>query len=155
MHTIETHADFLMPAADVYAQWTQFEKMPEFLDHVEAVEQLDDRTLRLLLSTRRASEPMLAEITEQIPDKRIAWNSVVGTHRSSGCATFHRLSDLTSRVMLQVGLDAAVPATTVAVVRTLIEQELDHFRRYLERRGEPSGRWNGAVPSPDEREFLA
>lgn len=44
-----------------------------------------------------------AEITEQLPDQRIAWKATDGTGNAG--VTFHRLDDDTSRVALQLDLE--------------------------------------------------
>lgn len=153
MHTIEEHVDVAVPAADAYAQVTQFEAMPEFLRHVESVEQVDERRLRLQLGDTAQPARIAAEITEQIPDKRIAWTSTSGP-RCSGCLTFHRLDDGHSRVMVQLGLEAQAgegAADVTGNVRLLLLEALEDFRHFLEGRGEATGRWSGRIPAPDER----
>lgn len=154
MHTIEEHVDVALPAADAYSQATQFEAMPGFLRHVDAVEQLDARSLRMRVGDASHPTALAAAITEQIPDKRIAWSSTSGP-RCSGCVTFHRLDDDHSRVMVQVGLDAssAEGAEDVAgKVRRALLETLDDFRSFLEAQGGPTGRWGGTIAAPDESE---
>ena len=43
-----------------------------------------------------------AEITEQHPDERVAWNSTGGETEHAGVVTFHKLSDTTTRVTVQL-----------------------------------------------------
>lgn len=154
MKTIEKHVDIDIPAADAYAQWTQFEDLPRVMEHVEEVKQLDDRNLSWKAKLAGREKTWHAEITEQIPDKRIAWKTTAGVH-SAGCVTFHRLDDATCRVMLQLDFEPAGAAEKGADLLGFVERgvaaELDNFKRFLETRGAPTGRWEGDVPSPDER----
>ncbi|MGE0191165.1 MAG: SRPBCC family protein [Planctomycetota bacterium] len=154
MTTIEEHVDVEVPAASAYAQWTQFEDMPDYLDHVRSVEQVDDRHLRWTLRTSDRLWEGSAEITEQIPDKRIAWVSQSGIP-NAGCVTFHRLSDDACRVMLQMEIDAAeVPGSSANPAERIsdhVAAHLTQFKGFLESRDAPTGRWSGSIPSPDER----
>ncbi len=150
MQTIEEHVDIPLPAADAYSQATQFESMSSFLRAVQAVEQLDDRRLLMRFSDRGWSTQLDAEITEQIPDKRIAWTS--SSHPTcSGCLTFHRLDDDHSRMMVQIGLDIDGDRELVDRLRHAVTENLGDFQDFLSRRRTPTGRWGGTLLAPDER----
>ena len=56
----------------VYNQWTQFEDFPRFMEGVERVEQLDDRRLHWVADFGGSRHEWDAEITEQVPDQRVA-----------------------------------------------------------------------------------
>ena len=92
MSKIEKSIEVGVPASVAYNQWTQFEEFPRFMEGVESVHQLDDRRLRWRAEIGGKTLEWEADITEQIPDKRIAWTSVEGA-RNAGVVTFHRLSD--------------------------------------------------------------
>jgi uncharacterized membrane protein len=154
MTTIERHIDINVPASVAYAQWTQFEDMPRIMERVESVEQLDDRHLRWRVKAGGAIRTWDAEITEQLPDKRIAWTSTNGL-ASAGCVTFHRLADDACRVMLQMDFHPEGVVEKVAAALSLVERgvaaELSNFKRFLERRRAPTGNWRGTIPSLDDR----
>lgn len=154
MTTIERHIDIHVPAATAYSQWTQFEEMPLYMDHVKSVQQVDDRHLRWEVQVGGATRTWDAEITEQIPDKRIAWTSTNGAP-NSGCVTFHRLADDLCRVMLQMEVEpqglVEKAASGLQVIERGVVAELENFKKFLEERGGPTGRWEGAIASPDER----
>jgi uncharacterized membrane protein len=67
--------DVNVPVRTAYNQWTQFEEFPMFMQGVESVEQLDDETLRWKAEIGGKTKEWTARITEQTPDKRIAWTS--------------------------------------------------------------------------------
>jgi uncharacterized membrane protein len=100
---IEQSIDVNVPVETAYNQWTQFEEFPRFRDGVKRVEELDDRRLRWHATVGGVDKSWEAEITEQIPDERVAWRSVEGAG-IAGVVTFHGLSDTTARVMLQLSL---------------------------------------------------
>ena len=82
-HSIVVNA----PLRVVYNQWTQFEEFPRFMESVDEVRQ--DGPKRLFWKAKIAGKDKQweAEITEQVPDKRIAWVSVDGTP-NAGEVTF-------------------------------------------------------------------
>ena len=64
-----------VPVTTAYNQWTQFEEFPRFMEGVEEVKQLDDTHLHWRAEVGGKPKEWDAEITEQIPDRRIAWRS--------------------------------------------------------------------------------
>lgn len=74
------------------------------MDGVVEVKQLDDQRLQWWAQVGGKEKTWEAVITEQIPDARIAWRETEGA-KNSGVVTFHRLSDDTTRVMVQMEYD--------------------------------------------------
>src|SRR5438132_13542902 len=101
MATIEKSVDVNMPLRTVYNQWTQFEEFPKFMEGVSEVRQLDDKRLHWKAEIGGQEREWDAEITEQIPDKRIAWRSISGK-KNAGVVTFHQLSEASCQIMLQL-----------------------------------------------------
>jgi hypothetical protein len=154
--TIERSITVDLPVRAVYNQWTQFEEFPEFMTHVERVTQLDDTHLHWQAKVLGAHREWVAEITEQVPDRRIAWkaqegNEHDGTH--GGAVTFHRLDDDHTKVMLQLdvdpeGLVERVGAAT-GVVESRAAKDLETFKSFMEDRGGETSAWRGEVdPGP-------
>ncbi len=46
MSEITQSVDVAVPVSVAYNQWTHFERLPQFMDGVDAVEQLDETHLR-------------------------------------------------------------------------------------------------------------
>src|ERR1700731_3355941 len=101
MSTIEKSIEVNVPARTAYNQWTQFEEFPRFMDGVVSVRQLDDRRLHWRTKIDGIEKEFDAEITEQLPDQRIAWRSRSGPNHG-GVVTFHHLDDHHTRIMLQM-----------------------------------------------------
>ena len=78
MSLVEESILVAVPVREAYDQWTQFEEFPRFMRHVERIEQLDDTHLHWTVNVAGHREEFDAEITEQIPDARIAWRSTSG-----------------------------------------------------------------------------
>jgi uncharacterized membrane protein len=153
MSSIEKTIDVGVPVRTAYNQWTQFEEFPEFMEDVEEVTQLDDRRLHWCAKVGGKKLEWDAEITEQIPDKRIAWRSTSGA-KNAGVVTFHRLSDQKSRVALQLDYDPEGVAENIGdflgVMNRRAEGDLERFKEFIESRGVETGGYRGTIPSRDD-----
>jgi len=154
MADIVKYVNISCPVDKVYNQYTQFEEFPKFMSDVTSVRQLDDKRLHWVMDIAGVRREFHTEITEQIPEKRIAWKSLDGPEQS-GVVTFHRLSDGETRVTLQLTYDAEGFAENVAsglgVVDYRVRQELENFKQFIETRGRETGTWRGEIPAPHER----
>jgi uncharacterized membrane protein len=146
--------DVEVPVTTAYNQWTQFEQFPRFMEGVESVQQVDDQTLRWKATIGGAKREWTARITEQTPDQRIAWANTDGA-TNAGVVTFHRLSDTTSRVALQLDYEPEGVVENVGdmlgVVSRRVVGDLERFKKFIEDRGRESGGYRGTIPSPDAR----
>ena len=148
MSLIEKSIEINVPVRTAYNQWTQFEDFPRFMEGVKHVIQLDETHLHWKAEIGGKEKEWDAEITEQIPDTRIAWRSRDGA-QNAGVVTFHRLSDSTSKVMLQMEYDPDGVLENVGDVTGMVSQrvvgDLERFKRYIESRGQETGAWRGTV----------
>jgi len=148
MSVIEKSIEIEVPVKTAYNQWTQFEEFPKFMEGVREVKQLDDTHLHWKADIGGKEKEWDAEITEQIPDERIAWRSRSGA-MNAGVVTFHRLSDSMSKVMLQMEYDPEGVlenvGDAVGVVSQRVLGDLERFKRYIESRRQETGAWRGTV----------
>ncbi|SFC64980.1 SRPBCC family protein [Massilia yuzhufengensis] len=137
-----------VPVSTAYNQWTQFEDFPQFMKSVKEIRQLDDKHLHWRANVAGEEKQWDAEITEQIPDKRIAWRSTSGV-KNGGVVTFHKISDTCTRIMLQMDYepDGALEklGDAVGAVRMEARANLTNFKELLEKRGSETGAWRGKV----------
>ncbi|GAB3602953.1 SRPBCC family protein [Microbacterium aureliae] len=150
MTSITESIDVDVPVTVAYNQWTQFESFPHFLDEVESITQLDDTHTHWKVNVGGAEREFDAEITEQHPDERVAWRSTGGETQHAGVVTFHKLTDTSSRVTVQLdwepeGLLEKVGALLGAGSHA-VKKDLKNFKEYIEARGHESGAWRGDVP---------
>lgn len=82
MSTVEKNVDVNVPVRVAYDQWTQFEDVPKFMEGVRRVDQLGDRGTHWCVEIGGKTEEYDAQITEQVPDQRIAWRSTSGPKNS-------------------------------------------------------------------------
>ncbi len=141
-----------VPVSTAYNQWTQFEEFPRFMESVEQVRQLDDTHLHWRASVAGKPEEWDSEITEQIPDQRIAWRSTSGV-RNAGVVTFDKIGENRTRVTLQMDYDAQTPVEKIGgamgAVELTAKGNLKRFKDLVERSGVETGAWRGTVqPQP-------
>lgn len=146
--SIEESIEINVPVSTAYNQWTQFEEFPKFMKNVLEIRQLDDKHLHWRAKVGLEEKEWDAKITEQIPDKRIAWRSVRGP-RNGGVATFHKISDNVTRIMLQMDYepDGALEqlGDAMGVVRMEARTALQGLKEMLEKRGSETGAWRGKI----------
>jgi uncharacterized membrane protein len=146
--TAEESIEVNVPANTAYNQWTQFEDFPKFMESVREVRQLDDTHLHWRADVAGKEEQWDSEITEQIPDKRIAWRSTSGVS-NAGVVTFHKISDSKTRIMLQMdyaprSADEKI-GDALGLVKMQMRGNLKRFKELLESRGTETGAWRGTV----------
>jgi uncharacterized membrane protein len=148
MATIEQPIDVNVPVRTAYNQWTQFEEFPRFMEGVKEVRQLDDKRLRWRAEIGGKDKEWDAEITEQVPDERVAWTSRSGPW-NAGVVTFHRLDDNRTRVMLQLAYDPEGVVEHVGdalgIVSARVKGDLQRFKEFIESRGAETGAWRGEI----------
>ena len=137
-----------VPVHTAYNQWTQFEEFPQFMENVESVTQLDDTHLRWVAEIGDTRDEWKAEITQQEPDRVIAWRSTEG-RENSGRVEFEQLGP--SRTQIEVTMTwepeglAEATADKIGLSDRAVKVDLERFKNLIERRGVESGAWRGEV----------
>lgn len=140
--------DVAVPVSTAYNQWTQFEEFPRFMASVQEVRQVDDTHLHWRAVVAGKEKEWDAEITEQVPDQRIAWRSTGGV-RNSGLVTFEPIGANRTRVRLQMDYEPETAGEKVGAaiggVKLTTRGNLQRFKELIERRGVETGAWRGTV----------
>jgi len=148
MAKIEHSVEVDVPLNTAYNQWTQFESFPQFMEGVKEVRQLDDKHLHWRADIGGQEREWESEITEQIPDERVAWTSRSGA-RNAGVVTFHRLDESRTKIMLQMEFEPEGATETMGdmmgMVSGRVKGDLDRFKEFIEGRGAETGAWRGEV----------
>lgn len=149
MSKIEESVEVAVPISTAYNQWTQFEEFPYFMEGVERIEQRTPTLTHWVTRVGGVSRAFDAEITEQLPDERVAWTTVAGEVRQAGVVTFHRLDGARTKVMLQLDHDPQGIADTVGdklgFVQRQAKGDLERFKSFIEARGTETGGWRGTA----------
>jgi uncharacterized membrane protein len=136
------------PISTVYNQWTQFEEFPRFMEGVVSVDQTDDTHLHWVAEIGGKRHEWDAEITEQVPDRVIAWRALDGLY-NSGRVMFERIDESRAKVTVQMeheteGMVEALGSALGSDSRE-VKKDLERFKEYIESRGAESGGWRGEV----------
>jgi uncharacterized membrane protein len=154
MASVVESIDVKVPVPTAYNQWTQFEEFPRFMEGVESVTQTDDTHLRWVAEIAGKDEEWIAEITEQHPDERVAWQATSGA-KNAGVVTFHRIDDQTSRVTLQMDVEPEGVVENVGTALGFLDRrvkgDLERFKEFIESRATETGAWRGEVEAPVQR----
>ncbi|MDP9402377.1 MAG: SRPBCC family protein [Actinomycetota bacterium] len=137
-----------LPVTTVYNQWTQFEDLPEFMEGVEAVTQLDDKRLHWVAEIGGTREEWDAEIIDQSPDRRIAWQAI-GGKRNAGAVSFNPLGTERTEVYLELDYETEglkeKAGDAFGIVDRRVEGDLERFKKFIESRGVETGAWRGNI----------
>ena len=149
MAQVQESVDVNVPVRTAYNQWTQFESFPNFMDGVVSITQIDDTHNHWVTKIGGVTREFDTEITEQIPDERIAWKSVGGDTGQAGVVTFHRLNDDQTRVMIQIDWQPSDlverAGAAVGVDDYRVKADAKRFKEFVESRGVETGAWRGSV----------
>ncbi|PFG39371.1 putative membrane protein [Georgenia soli] len=91
------------PVSVVYNAWTEYDNWPNFMKKVEKAE-LDDEQGKVAFKGQVfwSHREWNTTIKEQVPDKRIVWDSSGPKGHLSGAVTFHPLGDELTRLVIIV-----------------------------------------------------
>ena len=150
MSTIEESITVSVPVRTAYDQWTQFEEFPKFMEGIQSVQQLDDTHVQWVAEIGGKSRQWTTEITEQQPDKKVAWKTIDGEVRNDGAVSFEEIAGGQTRVNVQMDVEGDSTAENVAgdllgVVKSQVRGDLERFKQLIENREEETGAWRGEV----------
>ncbi|GLY06152.1 MULTISPECIES: SRPBCC family protein [Actinoplanes] len=152
MSTVTEFVDVNVPVSTAYNQWTQFEEFPRFMDGVREIRQIDETRMHWETEVGGVHREFDAEITEQLPDERVAWHTTEG-EKQAGVVTFHRLDDAHTRVTVQMDFEpqgfVEMAGDKLGVIDRQVKGDLKRFKEFIESRGGiETGSWRGHVDRP-------
>jgi len=154
MSTAEQSIDVNVGVTTAYDQWAQFESFPQWMEGVASVDQIDDTHLHWVAKVKNEVAKVKdetrewdAQITEQISDRRISWESVGGKpdeKPNEGQVTFEPLGDSACRVTFRIDWEpeAALKSNesyVLAAVNQVVATDLARFKDFIEARAEETG----------------
>jgi len=155
MAHVEKSIEVDKPVDQVYAQWTQFEDFPKFMENVEEVRQLDDNHLEWKAKVAGSERKWKAEIVEQQPNRVIAWRATTGD-KNDGKVEFEPVNGHT-KVKLAIdydppgGVAGEVGDKLMQATPRSVESDLKRFKEFIEHRPQPTGTWSGEIQSGQVR----
>jgi uncharacterized membrane protein len=149
MTTVTESVEVAVPVRTAYHQWTQFGEFPRFMGGVSEVRQVSDTQTHWVTTIGGVTREFDAEITEQLPDRRVAWMSTSGM-KQAGMVDIEPVAADRSRVTVRMDYEprgiAEKAADAMGILTRQVRGDLDRFREFIEERGTESGAWRGDVP---------
>jgi uncharacterized protein (TIGR02271 family) len=143
-HSIEVNA----PLRAVYNQWTQFEEFPLFMEGVEQVRQEGEKRLFWKVKIGGKVKEWEAEITNQVPDERVAWETVDGSP-NSGTVIFQSINPDRTKVTATIEYEPEglleKTGDALGIPSGRVQADLERFRTFMEDRGGETGGWRGEI----------
>jgi uncharacterized membrane protein len=137
-----------VPLRVAYAQWTQMEEFPRFMQGVDEVRQVTDTLLRWTVTVQGVRREFDAVITQQVPDEVLAWSTMQGP-RQAGTVRFRPASADRTDVSLELTFEpegmVEHAGDLLGFVQRQVRDDLERFKAYIESRGAASGRWDGTI----------
>lgn len=154
MAEVAASVDVRVPVRTAYHQWTQFASFPIFMAGVVAVEEVGERGTHWVTEIGGAHREFDAEVVEQLPDERIAWQSTDGDLQHSGVVTFESISSEETRVTVDLAWEPEgvleKVGSRLGIDQMEVRADLERFKEFIEARDTDSGAWRG-LTSADGR----
>jgi uncharacterized membrane protein len=149
MPTVEQSIEVNVGVTTAYDQWAHFESFPQWMEGVASVDRIDDTHLHWVAKVKNEvataeneTREWDAQITAQIRDTRISWQSVggkPGEKPNEGHVTFEPLGDSACRVTFGIDWEpeaalAANESYVLAAVNQVVAEDLARFKDFIEAR---------------------
>jgi uncharacterized membrane protein len=145
---IESSIRVNVPVHTAYNQWTQFEEFPKFMEGVQHIQQLDDSHVHWVAEVAGKQKEWDAEITDQIPDQRIAWRSVDGAP-NAGIVEFRPIGADETEVRVRMEFEPEDAVETIGsalqAADLRVKGDLKRFKEFIESQGRETGAWRGEI----------
>lgn len=149
MEKIEKSIEVNCPVSTVYNQWTQFEDLPKFMSGVKDVKQLDDTHTHWHAEVWGKDKEWDAEITEQVPDRHIAWRSVSPDTPNAGEVRFEPVSSDITRIHLIMEYEPESTLESIGdalgAMDKQVQSTVEDFKEFIESRNQETGAWRGEI----------
>jgi uncharacterized membrane protein len=128
-------------AEELYAYWRDFTNAPSYMDRIISVRALDDRrSLWTAEGPRGAAIEWMSDLTEDVPNRRIAWHSLPGSdlpNRGSVEFTPGRPGETTVRHTLEFDPPGGMVGEAIARVmqgmtKEMVQADLRRFKTLME-----------------------
>jgi uncharacterized membrane protein len=125
--------------SEVYAFWRNFENLPRFMEHLERVKTLGNASHWVARGPAGTKFEWDAEITEDVPDERIAWRSTGGDVENEGAVFFRPSTGRGTEVLVDLSYKAPGGRLGALVAKLFREepgqqvfQDLAQFKQVME-----------------------
>jgi HSP20 family molecular chaperone IbpA len=135
MTKIEHSVDVNVPIHVAYSQLARFTEFPRFMEGVQEVRQLDNTHLHWRTQHGTEVHEWDSELTEQIPDRTIAWRNTNG-RKNTGRVALEAIEADCTRVKLSMEVEADNEGNEGVYAANNIsernERDLSRFKKFVE-----------------------
>ena len=145
------------PIDEVWDQWRELERLPQFMSHIERVEPLGNGLWRWYARMPRTHREFYwdARIIEEVPHERLVWRSVEGSEvHNQGVVEFRKgphggQTEVVAKIEYRAPagkLGAKVLDFLHAIPKQVVKEDIRNFKHVVETgevptiEGQPSGR---------------
>jgi uncharacterized membrane protein len=151
METIERSIDVNVPVQVAYQRWSRFEEFPRFMEGIEEVRRLDAKRLHWVASIGGTRKEWDAQITEEVPNERIAWRSEAGEF-TAGVVTFQPLGADRTRLTVRFDYEPQGVKETLGdwlgLISRRVEGDLERFKKFVEAQAQEHGSLHTPAATP-------
>lgn len=135
METIDKRIEVEAPISAVYEKWSHFESFPQFMEGVESVTLVDDKHLHWVADVSGQRREWDAEILQQIPERKISWQSTRGAI-NSGTVDFRARDPQHTLILLHLeyeprGLMERM-GSSLGLLSRRIDNDLERFKQHIQ-----------------------
>jgi uncharacterized membrane protein len=127
--------------SDVFNMWANFENFPLFMPQLRSVRKTGEATSHWVMDGPLGTEiEWDAQITESVPNQRIAWSSLPGsTVITDGQVTFRELGPNETEVTVRMAYDISggpvveAAANMFSNPESIVQESLRRFKEHMEK----------------------
>ena len=135
MEQVSKTFEVAVPPKAAYTRWSNFEEFPNFMEDVHEVRHVGGGLVHWRASIAGKEKEWDSEITEDVPERVIAWRSVSGAP-NAGRVTFEPVGEDHTRIHVQMEYEPESALEKVGDALGLVSLKIDKtvadFKQYLE-----------------------
>jgi uncharacterized membrane protein len=122
------------PISKVYSMWSDFEKFPSFMEHVQSVKKTGDRDLHWAAKIGPVHKEWDAVVVGLVPNRTVTWRSTSGAE-NAGAVTLSERGNITEMhvvIQYEPSFLEAIGDTVSGSLERSVEEDLERFKRLAE-----------------------
>jgi len=131
MEDVEKSITVNAPVARAYELWTHIEEFPKFIKVLREVRKIDEKTFYWKVDRDGQEYEAVAEVTLQIPERRMAWRTISGVE-NSGVVCFEPAGENKTKVSFKMKYVSDAGWRNPEVLSERLATHLKNFKSLIE-----------------------
>ena len=131
---LEDSIEIPAPISEVYRRWSDFAHFPQFMANVEEVTPIGGNRYHWVARIFGVKQEWDAEVTENTPERTIAWQSITGSYNAGTVSFF---SEGMNQTLVRVRFEYAPPGGKIGqaldqvtqMTRREVHEDLENFKK--------------------------